>query len=307
MFEAFEIGPLLIWTRALFLLIGIWLSAEFLLRLATSARLSLKHFHEHAFTYLVAFLLTGRLFAIISEYRIYIKNPIRMLIVTDGGFSFIGGMTGIALVLYHATKQHRTTFLQWLDVLLPATCFGLAFDWLGRFAACSSYGRPSSSWVGITCEGIGVRYVVPIYPVQLFYALFYLVLTIALLVIRKNSQRAGTETLVGIFIATIFTFFFEYFRGDFSIPVFATKLDFVVLLSLFISLGFFAAIEHRLRARTILISEGVLIVYAISYLTLRNWLNLSTFELRFSQFLAILVLLVTIVYVVVHRQKYPHL
>lgn len=307
MFEAFAIGPLLIWTRALFLLLGIWLAAEFLFRLAGSARLSLKHFHEHAVTYLISFMLMGRIFAIIAEYRIYLKNPVRILIVWDGGFSFIGGMVGIALVLYQATKQHRTTFLQWLDVLLPAACLGLAFDWLGRFAACSSYGRPTSRWFGITCDGLSVRYVVPIYPVQLFYALFYLSLTVVLLVIRKRSQRAGAETLFGICIASIVTFFFEYLRGDFSIPVFATQLDFIVLFSLFLSLGFFAAIEHLLKPTTILLAEIALILYAILYIVLRNWLDLNTFELRFSQFLAILTLLATVVYVIVHRQKYPHL
>lgn len=307
MFEAFTIGPFLLWSRAIFLLLGIWLSAEFFFKLADSARLSLKNFQEYALYFIGAFIVSGRFFAVLSQYKIYVLDPLRIFTFTDGGFSYIGAVFGIAVVLYFVTKQQRTTFLQWLDVLFPATCFGLFFDWFGRFLSCSSYGKPTDSLLSITCDSFSVRYVVPIYPVQLYYALFYAALTIILLVIRKHSVRAGAETLVGICIATIATFFLEYLRGDFSIPVFATELDFLVLFTLFLSLGLFAAFEHKLKPTTIILSEFILICYAVLYVVIRNWLDLQTFELRFSQFLAILSLLATIVYVVVHRQKYPHL
>jgi len=43
------------------------------------------------------------------------------------------------------------------------------------------------------------------------------------------------------------------------------------------------------------------------YLFARYWLPFDMFELRFNQFLAILALLATVVYVTVHRKRYPHL
>ncbi len=42
MFEAFEFGPFIFWTHLAFILLGIWLSMEFFLRLAQSAGLSLE-------------------------------------------------------------------------------------------------------------------------------------------------------------------------------------------------------------------------------------------------------------------------
>ena len=108
-------------------------------------------------------------------------------------------------------------------------------------------------------------------------------------------------------IASIATFFFEYFRGDFSIPVFATKLDFLVLVLLFLSLGVFVALELKLSQKALLTYEALLILVFGAYMVVRSWLPFATFQLRFSQFLAVLSLLATIVYVVVHRRKYPHL
>lgn len=307
MFEAFAVGPLLIWTRAIFLFLGIILGTEFFLRLAQSAHLSLQHFRDHAVRYALAFVLCGRLVAMISEYRVYLRDPLRSFIFWDGGFSFLGGAMGIALVLYWATRTHRATFLQWFDVLLPATTFGLAFDWIGKFASGNAYGKPTDFFWGVSYDSMTVRYVVPLHPVQLYYALFFLILTFLLLVIRKYAKRAGDETLFGILTAGTGIFFLEYFRGDFSIPVFATQMDFVVLIALFVSLGIFAAVELRLSRKAIIIYETILFVVFGSYILFRAKLPFESIELRFSQFLSVLALFATVVYVVVHRRKYPHL
>ncbi|TSC98271.1 MAG: phosphatidylglycerol:prolipoprotein diacylglycerol transferase [Candidatus Peregrinibacteria bacterium Greene1014_49] len=280
---------------------------EFFLRLAVSAHLSIQHFREHALQYLFAFLAAGRLFAMLADYRLYMKDPIRIFILWDGGWSYLGGAIGIGMLLWWISRTHRATFLQWLDVLVPAATFGLAFDWLGKFAAGNAYGHPADVPWAITYDAINVRYTVPIHPVQLYYAFVYLMLTFLLLIIRKRSQRAGAETLCGIILASFITFFFEYFRGDFTIPVFATKLDFLILLMLFLSLGVFAIVETKLAPRVIVLYQSILVgVFAI-FIVARQFLNLPTHELRFSQFLAVLALLATIVYVTVHRRKYPHL
>ncbi|OGJ54979.1 hypothetical protein A3D11_02570 [Candidatus Peribacteria bacterium RIFCSPHIGHO2_02_FULL_49_16] len=307
MFEAFAIGPFLIWTHAVFLILGVLLSTEFFLRLAQSANLSLMHFRTQGFWYVTAFLLSGRLAAIVADYRVYIRDPLRVFIVWDGGFSLLGGAIGVGCVLYSFTRASRATFLQWLDVLFPATMFALAFDWFGRFAAGKAYGKPTDVIWGVTYDAMNVRYTVPIHPVQLYYACIFLLLTFVLLIVRKASKRAGAETLVGIILASVSVFFLEWFRGDFGIPVFATRLDFLVLLLLFISLGIFVALELRLGRVGFFVYSGIVACACIGYLLLRSTFAFDTFELRFSQFLAVLALLGTIVYVVAHRRKYPYL
>lgn len=307
MFEAFEIGPFILWTHALFLLVGAWLATEFFLRLAQRANLPLHHFQEHAWWYLAAFLGGGRLAAILAEYRIYIHDPWRVFIVWDGGFSFLGGSVSIAVVLFVVTHQSRATFLQWLDVLSPAVMFGWSFDWLGRFAAGQSYGRPTDFPWGVTYDAMGVRYTVPVHPVQLYYAVSFFFLTFVLLIVRKISRRAGAETLVGIASAALMVMFFEMFRGDFGIPVFATKLDFLVLVLLFGSLSLVALFPMRMSHRALFLYVSGLALLSLGYAGARPWFPFATMELRFSQFLAVLALLASVVYVVTHRRRYPYL
>jgi hypothetical protein len=84
-------------------------------------------------------------------------------------------------------------------------------------------------------------------------------------------------------------------------------MDFLVLTMLFVSLGIFAAVELKLTQKALLYYEAILIVVFGGYMIVRRWLPFATFEMRFSQFLAVLSFLAVVVYVVVHRRKYPHL
>ena len=156
-------------------------------------------------------------------------------------------------------------------------------------------------------DTFNVRYSVPIHPVQLYYAFFFFFLTFGLLLIRKHSKRAGAETLFGIIAASTAVFLFEFMRGDFGIPVFAVLTDFIFLASLFVSLGILALIEQRLSDRSNLIYSSSVAALTLIYVFLRPLIDLPQYQLRFSQVLAILALLSTVVYVVVHRRKYPHL
>ena len=307
MFEAFEFGPVIIWMRVLFLLVAIWMSTEFFLRLAASASLSIQSIKDDAKWHVIAFLLLGRILAVVGNYQAYLRNLSRIFIVWDGEFSFLGGDIGIAIVLFWSTRSQRATFLQWLDVLLPATTFGLAFDWVGMFLSAESYGKPTNLPWGVILDTFNVRYSVPIHPVQLYYAVFYFALTFVLLLIRKYSRRAGAETLIGIVLASIAVFLFEYLRGDFGIPVFAMITHFIFLTCLFASLGVLALIEQRLSERINLIYGSTVAVLTLAYVLARPWIDLPQIQFRFSQVLAILALLATIVYVVVHRHRYPHL
>lgn len=307
MFEAFEIGPAVIWMRLLFLLLGVWVSSEFFFRIAAAANLSVQGIRDNAKWFALAFFAGGRLIAVLANYQSYLKQPIRMVIFWDGQFSFIGAALGIAIVLFVTTRNQRATYLQWLDALLPAMTLGLGFDWVGMFAGAQAYGKPTNMPWGVIIDTFNVRYAVPIHPVQLYYALFYFVLTFVLLVVRKNAKRAGAETLFGIVAAGLAVFFFEFMRGDFGIPVFAKLTDFFFLFCLFISLGVLAAIELKLSERANAIYGGCVALATVAYVVSRQWITFGEFQLRFSQVLAILALLATVVYVVVHRRKYPHL
>lgn len=307
MFQAIEIGPFLLWTRLVFLLVGIALSVEFFLRIAETANLPLQHFRQYWYWYITSFVLGGRFFAVLAELTVYMRDPLRTFAFGDGAFSFLGGALALSIVIFFVTRDHRSIFLQWLDALLPAVTFGLVFDWLGAFFAGVAYGSPTDFFIHITYDAPDVRYTIPIHPVQLYYALFYFVLTFVLLVIRKRAKRVGAETLAGIAMAAVATFFLESLRGDFSIPVFASLPDVLLLIGLFLSLGLMLLAAHRLHVKGVLIYfcclGGALIFYLWG---LRPSLDFEGYPLRISQLLSLISFLATAVYVLIIRRRHPY-
>ncbi|MBI3336520.1 prolipoprotein diacylglyceryl transferase [Candidatus Peregrinibacteria bacterium] len=306
MIEVLEFGPLMIWTHLMFLLLGVWLSTEFCFRLAEGSHLSLHHFQQHGRWYVCAFILGGRGIAILADYRVYLRDLLRIFIFWDGNFSFLGGVIGVGIVLFVVTREHRSTFLQWLDVLVPSAALGIGFDWLGKLAAGQAYGKPTDMPWGVIYDSMSVRYTVPVHPVQLYYVLFFLLLTFVLLVVRKYARRAGTETLVGVISAAAAVLVFENFRGDFGILVFAVLTDFLILLFLFSSAGFLIPRVKNMSSMVLLGWGGGAILVVGLYLAVRGIVPVPTVELRMSQFLAVLSLLATVVYVIVHRVQHPH-
>lgn len=308
MFEAYQIGPFLFRSHLLILAFGVWISTELFLRLAISEGLQVTHFFRFSPAYLAGFFLGGRLLAVLVLYRVYLQDPLRFFVFWDGTFSFLGGCIGVAVVLFLATLRDRTTFLQWLDALVPAAMLGHALDWLGRFFGNLSYGKPTDVPWGMEVSSMAVRYTVPIHPVQLYAAFFFGLLTLLLLHIRKSpNHRAGLITLLGIVLGALGTLFLEFFRGDFAVTIFAKLSDFLFLGFLFASLGMIAVFERRISQKFSLWNSVIVGVATVAYILARPWLDVATVEWRFSQFLAILAILGTVVYVTVHRWKYPHL
>lgn len=317
MFEAFQIGPFLFRSHILFLLIGIWLSSELLFRITKREGLRISLFLNDGPWYVLAFLVSGRLLAMMLLYRVYMQNPVRSLIVWDGSFSVVGGCAGIAFVLFLRTIKRREPFLKWMDVLMPSITLLIAFEWFGRFLGAVSYGKPTNLPWGMIQSAIHVRYTVPVHPTQLYYALWFLGVTVILLFLYKKRfetvmqpsarLRFGMPTLAGVILSALAVMIFESLRGDFAIMVFAKWSDFLFLGILFASLGIIAAFEKKVSARYSLINSVLVGFGTVAYIALRPFIPASSIEWRFSQFLAVLAMLAVVVYVVAHRWKYPRL
>ena len=173
MFEIFQFGPLLLRSHILFLLIGIILGSDIFLRLANREGLRIILFLKKGWVFIMSFLIGGRLLGMLLLYHVYTQEPIKTLIVWDGAFSVTGGLIGIGIALSIYTWKQRAQFLRWMDIYVPSAIIIIAFDWIGRFMGAVSYGKPTNRFWGITMESIGVRYTVPIHPVQIYYALWF--------------------------------------------------------------------------------------------------------------------------------------
>jgi len=316
MFEAFQVGPFLIRSYILFLLLGIVLSVELFLRIVQKEGLRMTLFIQKGGWFIASFLFFGRLLSLILLYRVYVQDPMRMFIVWDGEFSVVGGCIGLVVALFFCTHRERHTFLAWLDAFLPPVMLLLTLDWFGRLLGALSYGKPTNVPWGVILESMSVRYTVPVHPVQVYYSLWFLFCTVLLLMLYRrrferrmqmngNGSGLGTPTLLGVFLGCIGVLVLEFFRGDFAVTIFAKLTDFVFLGMLFISMGILTVLERKISPRYSIMNGAAVGIGTVLYLLLRPFITVASVEWRFSQFLAVLAILATVVYVYAYRWKYP--
>lgn len=164
----------------------------------------------------VGVVLGARLgYILFYGFPIYKDNPLEILKIWNGGLASHGACIGILVALWIFIKKRNKlskhfSFLQILDVwAIPAGLLA-CFIRIGNFINQEILGKISLvPWAVIFGEPLDGSVVAPRHPVQLYEALFYLLLSISIFFLwKKKSTRFGPGFLAGIFISQTFSFRF---------------------------------------------------------------------------------------------------
>lgn len=219
---AFQIGPVAIRWYGLAYFAGILLGWWYVRRLVSDARLwggrpaplTLAHVDDLLLWMTVGIIVGGRLGNVIFyDPAYYLRDPLAVLRVWEGGMAFHGGLLGtiIAMIIFGARRGLPVMTL--FDVTAAATPIGLFFGRVANFVNGELYGRPSYvPWAMVFPNGGPV----PRHPSQLYEAalegvlLFVILrlLTHHLLSLRRPGLTGGAF-IAGYGLCRIFVEFFR--------------------------------------------------------------------------------------------------
>ena len=212
---ALSIGPFDLRWYSLAYLAGIFVGYWYLLKLLKQpgAPFARRHADDLVFYAALGIILGGRLgYVLFYNFGQYLRNPIEILKLWDGGMSFHGGVIGTSLgILYFAWKQK----LNWLRVHDYVACcvpFGLFFGRLANFVNQELWGAPTTvPWAVrfVEVTPLGAALGPPRHPSQLYEAVLEGIVLFAILAFMfwKTKARYEPGKLVGAFI-----FFYGLFR-----------------------------------------------------------------------------------------------
>ena len=212
---ALSIGPFDLRWYSLAYLAGIFVGYWYLLKLLKQpgAPFARRHADDLVFYAALGIILGGRLgYVLFYNLGQYLRDPIEILKLWDGGMSFHGGVVGTSLgILYFAWKQK----LNWLRVHDYVACcvpFGLFFGRLANFVNHELWGAPTNRPWGVSFPEIVQGVIVngpPRHPTQLYEAALEGIVLFLILcwMFWKTQARYEPGKLVGAF-----TFFYGLFR-----------------------------------------------------------------------------------------------
>jgi phosphatidylglycerol---prolipoprotein diacylglyceryl transferase len=197
-------------------LAGIFLGYWYLLKLTKKpgSPLGRRHADDLVFYAALGVILGGRLgYVLFYNLSEYLRHPIEILKLWDGGMSFHGGVIGTSLGIFYLARKEKLSWLRIHDYVACCVPFGLFFGRLANFVNQELWGAKTTVPWAIRFQEVnafGQQYLgPPRHPSQLYEAFLEGIVLFAILawMFWKTEARYQPGKLVGAFL-----FFYGCFR-----------------------------------------------------------------------------------------------
>ena len=125
-------------------------------------------------------------YVLFYDFAVYIRDPLEMLRLWNGGMSFHGGLLGVLFAVWLFARRTGKDFLAVVDFTAPLVPPGLFFGRLGNFINSELWGAPTTLPWGMVFPNAGA---VARHPSQLYEALLEGILLFVILWIYSSKPR----------------------------------------------------------------------------------------------------------------------
>jgi prolipoprotein diacylglyceryl transferase len=181
-------------------------------------------------------LIGSRLLHVVIEHETYLKNPVEIFKIWNGGLVAYGGMIVGTLSCVFLCRKRNVPLLQWADVAAPSVVLGTAVTRVGCLMFGCDYGKTtnvpwairfpgpsdmaargspafqdhvSRGWIDRTSE-----WSLSVHPTQIYESLVGLSLFGLLVLIRHYRRFSGQVFVAWIIGYGVLRSIIEVFRGD---------------------------------------------------------------------------------------------
>jgi phosphatidylglycerol:prolipoprotein diacylglycerol transferase len=208
-----RIGPVQLRWYGLMYMLSFIIGFFVLRRFAKYRKLSIStdDLYDLLFYLILGVMIGGRLgYVIFYDLGSYVRDPLSIFAIWQGGMSFHGGFLGMALAAWYVCRRKSWKFLDIADLVSAVAPIGLGLGRIGNFINGELYGRPTNvAWAMVFPEGGST----PRHPSQLYEALLEGLLLFLILrwLYRKNFYR-GTVFWALLAFYGLFRFLVEFVR-----------------------------------------------------------------------------------------------
>ncbi len=201
--------------------------------------------------YLILFSIIGaRIYYVIFNIGYYIKYPIEIIKVWEGGLAIHGGIIAGILYLLYFCNKNKINILSLTDLIVPSLAIGQAIGRWGNFFNQEAYGPIVKYEV---LKGLHIpNFIINgmyidnhyHYPTFLFESIWCFLIFITIIILMKiNKKSLGLYTSIYLIMYGVERFIVESLRQD-SLMFFNLKIAQIVSIIMII-IGIFIQIKGR--------------------------------------------------------------
>ncbi|MDI6890116.1 MAG: prolipoprotein diacylglyceryl transferase [Thermodesulfovibrionales bacterium] len=213
----FKIGPLTIHTYGVLVASGFLLGLGLAVRRARKEGIPSDKIVDLGFYILLSAIIGSRLFFILMNAGYYLKNPLEILKIWEGGLVFYGGLILAIPTAVWYVKKNTLGVWNTADLFAPSIAIGHAMGRIGCFFAGCCYGKPSEGlpWAVTFTDSQSLAMTgVPLHPTQLYESMGEFISFLLLVILRKYKSFNGQLFLTYILLYSVLRFIVEFYRGD---------------------------------------------------------------------------------------------
>ncbi len=217
-------------------------------------KINLNEFSNMAFYAILFGFVGARIYYVLFNLDYYLKEPLEIIQVWNGGLAIHGAIIGAVLAIYIYCKRHKWSFWLTLDICAPALIVGQIIGRWGNFFNGEAHGgivtRSFLESLHLPDFIINGMYINGSYyhPTFLYESLLNLICFIVLMILRRNKKiRIGVITGIYLMWYSVVRFFIESLRTD-SLMLGSLRMAQVISIVLFI-VGLVLIIISRKKER----------------------------------------------------------
>ncbi|MCX7705391.1 MAG: prolipoprotein diacylglyceryl transferase [bacterium] len=206
----FKIGDFTVYWYGVFVALGVMVVAFLFQREARKSGYSDEVSGRIIFYTVVAGIIGARMVHVLSYSHYYIRNPLEIIMIRNGGLAIQGGILfGIAGLIY-ASKKTGADALKMLDMVAKYVPLGQAIGRIGCFFHGCCYGRTTDRWFAVKFPFLEKA----VYPTQIYYFIGDIVIFFLLVIFSRDKQKDGELTAWYFIFFGAFRYWMDQYRGD---------------------------------------------------------------------------------------------
>ncbi len=199
----------------------------------------LKKLFEDYITYIIIGIIGGGRLGYVFFYNFsyFLKNPIEIFMIWNGGMSFHGALMGIIIASYFFSKKNNKEIFIFLDLVAVTAPIGIFFGRIANFINGELIGKVTSSNWGVVFPNFdnNLRHPSQLYEAFLEGIILFIIMNIFFF---RKKNNVGTCSYMFLIFYGSFRIFSEFFREpDIHLGYLLGPISMGMLLSTFMILA----------------------------------------------------------------------
>ena len=209
---AFQIGSIKIYWYAILIALSFLIAIVTLKKECSKNKINYEDILEIMIIAIPIAIISARLYYVIFNLDYYLKNPLEIINIKNGGLAIYGGIIGACITIIICAKKKKIKILKICDMCVPYLSLGQSIGRWGNFFNIEAHGTETNNLfrMGIIENG---KYI-EVHPTFLYESVCTFILFFILLYISRYKKYDGQLTLIYLFFYSGIRMIIEGLRTD---------------------------------------------------------------------------------------------